>query len=544
MIKMTKLLSFIFLSFIYCFIGGRSVFGQVLLPGTPDYDYYRLMLSLNESDSKPISFFPSIITDYAPDSAFTWNKWSEQFNHPQTPSNSFRWISPTVGSLVNTGVGHSYNDGPMWNGKGLNGFASAGFYGKLKVTDKSYVSYTFNPIVYFAQNKDYPIPAQEFNKSPYSYPFLERLDYVERYGGSSFARFNPGQSELKFVYSHFSAGVSTQNLNWGPSLFNPILLSSQAAGVPHIDLGLNKPVDIKIGYIDGKVILGLLEESDYYDFDPNNNYRYLTGIIGGYRPSFVKGLNIGIQRIMYRSWQKGDLKAKDVFASLLNTSPKYDEALGDYITNDVYDQLASLSLRWNRPELGLEMWGEYARNDFPGDLKEFLRNPDRSGALTIGVSEAFEIKNGHTIRLLFENTRLSANQLQIFNSFSSPMYYVHNILKHGNTNDGQYLGAGIGAGSNTHIFQAQYVHDNGMFGLSVQRIRFNDDYILTKWAGALRYPSEFELNYGAFYYRTLENISINAQLNFAHRYQWFYGEQGSVRNLQLGLSVRYLIPHK
>ncbi len=520
----------------------QSSFSQVTLPGTFDFEYYRLLLSKNDFEKEPIASFPSIITDHSPDSSLTFNPWGSYAIFPATSPKKFNLISPTIGTIYNTGMGRSYNDGSMWNGKGGNAYFKAGFYGQIKVSKKSYLSYTFSPVVFYSQNKYTPIPDQEFDKSPYSYPFLERLDYVERYGNSGFASVNAGQSEVKYVYGQFAAGATSQNYSWGPAVFNPILMSQQAAGFPQVNLGTNAPVDIKIGRLEGKVIWGVLAESDYYDDDPNNNRRYITGFTGGYRPSFIKGLNIGLHRIMYREWEGMDVK--DAFSAFLNTSPVYDEQLGEYVTNDVYDQMASISIRWNRPELGLEMYTEYARNDFPGNLKEFLRNPDRSRAITIGVSEAFEINNGSTIKLLYENTTLSANQLQMFNVFSSPTYYVHNILKHGYTHDGQYIGAGIGAGSNTHIMQAQYFNQNGMFGVSAQRIRFNDDYILRQYAGALTYPSEFELAYTATVQRFLNNFSIAGQATYSTRYQWFFGEQGSLRNFQFQLSARYFIISK
>lgn len=514
--------------------------GQVLQPGTFDYEYYRLLISRTDFDNEPITYFPTIITDYAPDSAFSWNVWRNYKKFENKESN-FTLIEPTATMLYNSGMSRSYNDGPLWSGKGLNSSFSGGFYGKIRTGQKGYISYTVNPVIFYAQNSYYRIPTSEEPRSPFSYPYLERFDYVERYGNESLYAFHPGQSELKYVYSEFSAAISTQNMMWGPALFNPILMSQQAAGFPHLDLGTNTPLSTKIGRFEGKVFWGALKESAYYDGNPDNNRRYITGFVGGYAPNFIKGLNLGIQRVMYRPWEPNSLGLRDAFAFILNTSPVYNTPVGGVVTNDNYDQLASFTVRWNLPELGLEMYGEYARNDFPGNFKEFLRNPDRSRAITLAVSESFEIANGNTVKLLYENTTLSANQLQIFNVFASPSYYVHSLLDHGYTHDGQIIGAGIGPGSNTHMVQAQYFDQHGMFGLWAHRIRFNDDYILREYAGALRYPSEFELTYGARYQKFFNHLSIDAQLTYSHRYQWFFGENGTGRNLQPALTVRYLL---
>ena len=460
---------------------------------------------------------------------------------PAAKSSKFSVVDPTFGTLYNSTVSRSYNDGPIWNGKGLNSWFTTGVMGKLRTGENSYFSYTFSPIVHYSQNAAFDIPQQLFDKSQYSYPFYERLDQVERYGNASIFKVDPGQSEVKYVYRNVAAGFTTQNEVWGPALFNPILMSQQAAGIPRFNIGFNRPIDTKIGRLEGKAFWGVLRESDYYDSNPNNNRRYITGFTGGYEPSFVKGLNLGLHRVMYRLWERNALGVKDVFATFVHTSPDYNTPLNGIVTNDEYDQMASVTIRWNRPELGLEIYAEYARNDFPGGFKEFGRNPDRSAAFILGFSEAFELNNGNTLKLVYENTDLSANQLQIVSIFSSPTYYVHYSIAHGYTQNGQIIGAGIGAGSNTHVVQAQYFMPGSMFSLTAQSIRFNDDYILREYAGALKYPSEFEFAYSAKYYRLFDRFTIEGQLQYAKHYNRYFVNGTKDRNFQALLNLRYRI---
>ena len=534
-----KFIKSIVLFFFYAFLFSDLALGQVLLPGTFDFEYYKLLLSKNEFKNEPISYFPSIITDYAPDSTLAWNIWSKHKKYDQK-AGALQIVAPTVGFVYNSKMPRSYNDGAVWTGKGANSWVSTGVYGKIKTGDRSFFSYTFAPVAYFAQNAYFTIPDTDVEKSNFSYPFYQKLDFVERYGNESFMKVHPGQSEIKYVYRGLTAGFSTQNVVWGPAIFNPILMSQQAPGIPHFNLGFNTPINTRIGRLDGKVFWGALQESAYYDGDPGNNRRYITGFTGGYAPSFIKGLNVGLHRVMYRRWNDS-LAFKDVFAALFNTSSTYNTPLNGVLTNDVYDQMASLSVRWNRPELGLEIYVEYARNDFAGTLTEFLRNPDRSRAITIAASEAFELNNGKTVKLLYENTTLSANQLQIYNIFASPTYYVHGFLDHGYTHDGQIVGAGIGPGSNTHIVQAQYFTSNSMLSLSAQRIRFNDDYILREFAGALKYPSEFEMAYSIRYKRLFQRLELEAQLLYSYRYEWYFIPYNNHANLSPSFNVRYLI---
>ncbi|MEQ8415992.1 MAG: capsule assembly Wzi family protein [Imperialibacter sp.] len=517
-----------------------SLFGQVLQPGTLDFEYHRLLLLKNDFDKEAIGTFPSIITDFAPDSSLSWNPWNN-YLVPSTSSDKFSVVDPTFGTLYNSTAPRSYNDGAVWNGKGLNSWFTTGVMGKLPTGENGYFSYTLSPIVHYSQNAAIDIPQPIYNKSQYSYPFYERLDQVERYGDESLFKIDPGQSEVKYVYRGVAAGFTTQNEVWGPATFNPILMSQQAAGIPRFNLGFNRPIDTKIGRLEGKAFWGMLKESDYYDSNPNNNYRYITGFTGGYAPSFVKGLNLGLHRVMYRLWERSSMGAKDVFAAFAHTSRQYDTPLNGIITNDEYDQMASATIRWNRPELGLEIYTEYARNDFPGNFKEFGRNPDRSSAFVLGITEAFELSNGNTIKLHYENTKLSANQLQIVSIFSSPTYYVHYSIAHGYTQNGQIIGAGIGPGSNTNVLQAQYFTPKSMFGLTAQAIRFNDDYILREYAGALKYPSEFEFAYSAKYYRLFDQFTVEAQLQYAKHYHRYFVDGISDRNFQALLNLRYRI---
>src|SRR5699024_10219580 len=108
--------------------------------------------------------------------------------------------------------------------------------------------------------------------SPYNYP--ERptgIDWPQRFGDNSVRSNELGQSYVRFDAYGLAAGVSTENLWWGPAQRYPILMSNTAPGFPHIFAGTGRPLDIYIGKLELEAIWGRLSESDYFDNDPDND---------------------------------------------------------------------------------------------------------------------------------------------------------------------------------------------------------------------------------------------------------------------------------
>lgn len=508
-------------------------------PGTTDFDYYRLLLLKNpdlNTGLNVVNFSQPIHDDSA-----SWNIWERSLSKTQ----KFNLINPNLSLVYNTKLNRSVNDGAVWSGKGLNSSFSFGAKGEIPISKKVTLKYTFLPIVCFAQNQSFYIPEFTTAKSEYSYPFATRLDWVERYGDKSLTKFDMGQTDISLSYSKLGVGFSTQNMFWGPGYRNPVLVSQNAGGFPHIYIGSIEPFDTKIGKIEFRNYWGALKESDYFDDNEDNNRRYITGMTFAYQPSFVKGLTLGANRILYRSWEEKELRLQDAFTSILNFDKTRDEDLGNGIlTNDLYDQMASVNLSWRFHEVGFEMYTEYALNDFPGDFIAFMRQPDRTAGLVFGFAKLFDLTKNRTLRILYESTKLGANQTsQMLPNFSShPTYYIHNIVAQGYTQDGQIIGASIGPASNTHTIQANIYNPKGMIGLEVQRSRFHDDFALRYFnANGLDYIAQYEFNAGIYFSRRIDDFFLETQLHFVDRLNWLYEGDAHIAHFTLGLNLRYLL---
>lgn len=518
-------------AFSFLFLVGFHSSAQIIIPGNYQEEYVGLLNLKNYSSSSSIGIFPTITNFFTQRDSLKWNIWDSNFGIEEFNDKKISFSNLSFLSAVNYTTPWSYNDGPIWRGKGNNVAITAGVN---YVTDHFIVR--FNPILTYAQNKPYAIPPVAGDKSEFSYPLAFRLDYVQRYGNDAFTKLYPGQSEIRFIVKKMTVGLSTQNMSWGPSKRNPILMSKQAAGFPHIDLGTFVPVSTKIGTIEGKSYWGLLSESDYFDDNSDNDRRLFGGLVLAYRPSFLKSLNVGITRSLYRNFE--GVGVSDFFAQFITLDNSLDEPVGGAITNDSYDQMASVFASWVFPEQGFEAYFEFAKNDFPGNFLEFVRYPDRARAYTFGFQKLVDVKE-NVLKIGYEGTVLSANQIKSITGRGNPTYYVHFLIPQGYTHDGQIIGAGIGPGSNSNWVGFQFYTPNSSFGLEAERIRFNDDYLINTYGGQNPAPVEYQLNYVASAVHHLSQFSFQGRLIYSRHSNLYTDDERGGETLNFHVNIDY-----
>jgi hypothetical protein len=108
--------------------------------------------------------------------------------------------------------------------------------------------------------------------------------------------------------------------------------------------------------------------------------------------------------------------------------------------------VASFFARWNFKESGLEVFGEYGREDSSYDLRDLVQEPDHQKAYSVGV-----------VKIVAKTpTKLDVLRLELMNFQLPPLatttrgeggIYIHSPLRQGHTNRGQLLGADIGVGA-------------------------------------------------------------------------------------------------
>lgn len=520
----SRIIFFLFIFYLFT----SSISAQVLYPSYYHRDYYDVLRMKNDFE-EPITYLPSLIHEYGTDSTLSWDIWDGILDIQSKENDFIQVLNPHANFSYSTNYPDGYNDGAVWEGKGLNSSFNFGFTGK-----KGVLSFTFAPVVYSAQNKDFDIPSSP-TKNEFSYPFEQRIDWVERYGDASLTKIHPGQSEIRLTYRKFSLGLSSQNFILGPSLAAPILMSNNAGGIPHFDFGTAGPIKTKIGNIDFKMFWGIMDESDYFDDNPDNDQRYITGATVGFQPKGVPGLSLGLNRVLYREMFDGDFKPIDLFASVWKTIEDPD------LPNDNYDQMASLMVRWKFKDYGFDAYVEFARNDFPGTFTDLFEHPERTRGTTLGLIKTFDLTEESLIRFVFEHTKLNKTKMSVINRAGNPTYYVHGVIDNGYTNLGQIMGAYIGPGSNAHHLKLQYFTPKGRIGINFDRVRFNDDYFISNFSGNSSFENDIRYRVGLDYLRFIGNFIVDGNLTYGYRRNWFYNDDRNQHNLNIGFKVGYLL---
>ncbi|WP_258103499.1 capsule assembly Wzi family protein [Marinoscillum sp. MHG1-6] len=458
-------------------------------------------------------------------------------------SEGFSLIAPLSQTSLNTSYARSYNDGPVWKGKGLTQELHAGFQYK-----KGLFSATIYPVIFASQNASYPLASVNPNQNPYNYQFglSPKFDFVQRYGNSGFIYAHPGQSEISFGNDHFRIAASTQNFTLGPAAYNGIMMSNSAPGFPHLMIGTPQKINLKLknielGKLEANVFYGLLKESDYYDSIKSNDQRFITGLSLGYEVPYIDGLTIGLNRVMYKNTEY--FESRNLYALFRNDENKTN-LLGDTLSlaNDAFDQLASVFIEWKLPAEDLRLYFEFARNDFGGSFRQTLLEIEHSRAYTLGLAKVFFTKSGKDLYMAFEHTYLP--RYDSYNYRPTPAFYTHGMNLHGYTNDGQLLGAGIGPGSVSDYFELTRYSSNEKAGFSLQRIRFDEDYYIARvkpndFSKVLRH--ELELTLGLHYARQTGRWLWGIDSKFSYRFNMYYEKKNDKMNLYSNAFVSFLI---
>ncbi|HEX6693750.1 MAG TPA: hypothetical protein VF035_03500 [Longimicrobiales bacterium] len=418
-------------------------------------------------------------------------------------------------NAYNTGYAVDQNNGALWEGRGLSSALTGGVRLKYGI-----LSAAFAPTIAYQQNRLFETAVVfDSARSEFANAWQRGIDYPQRFGPDAFWTLDPGQSYIRADYAGVGFGFSTENLWWGPARVNPIIMSNTAAGVPHIFLESSRPLNVGIGNAEFMILAGRLDESRYFDFDPDNDVRFLSGIAAVLEPRGLEGLFLGGSRVEHRAVKPGDLGLGELIFGPFR----------DVRENQVDDnQLLSLFFRWAGSESRLEVYGEWAREDHWGTKELFVQAPDASQAYTIGLQKVVRI-GGNRLRLGAETTHLE-DALPILHAGRGVLsFYTHSKVIQGHTQRGQLLGAAIGPGSESQTVNADLFWKHGRTGLELERTRYDDDTYHAVWS--VHYgPSAHDVEVSATVTHTLPAgpFLLDGALGYSHRYnRSFIGLDGT-----------------
>ncbi len=380
-------------------------------------------------------------------------------------------LAPEIESVWNSDLPVSMNDGALWAGAGWNARINMGL--RLRVGRATLI---LAPDVLFEQNAPFQFfpfaqnarPARKRHADPF-HPLPESMDKPVRFGDESLTAIGPGQSSLTIRAGPVSFGAATENLWWGPGIRNGIIMSNHAAGFPHLFLRTSRPIETKIGALEGTWMLGRLAESDYFDVDPTNDTRSLSGLVVTLRPWFERDLTLGLARVVFaptgrRSWPS---EALDVFRSVGRpNSVEYAEQ-----PPPGPDQIFAVFGRWVFSPAGFEVYGEWARFEQPASFKDFLVFPGHSQGYTTGLQWTTPKGDSGVLRVQAELTNLEPSATwRVRPVYSS---YTSRVVPHGYTHRGQVIGASIGPGASSQWLAFDFIDEGFRAGVFGGRIRWD-----------------------------------------------------------------------
>jgi hypothetical protein len=299
-----------------------------------------------------------------------------------------------------------------------------------------------------------------------------KIDMPSRFGTAPISKSYFGQSAIRYKNEYFSVGVSSENLWWGPARFNALVMSNNAPGFVYGTINTMKPIQTPIGSFEAQIIVGGVKNSNITppEFDriaqigcpqcyekPLDKTRNINGYIVSFTPKGLKNIYLGMSSVSY----------------------------GYTDTNIIRARLGSLFFRYAMPKDHAEIYAEYGRSDKMISPFDLLKDSVPYG-YTIGFRKLLPSKkNNSYFSLSFELTHLGLSKAhQIFdvnNIWGGPnpksfSWYTNANIRHGYTNDGRVMGAGIGPGSNSQTLNIAWHQNKNMLGFQVQRVMRNTDF--------------------------------------------------------------------
>lgn len=417
-------------------------------------------------------------------------------------------IPPRTGTWFNSGYPDDRGNGLVWAGRGASAVVSTGALVRLGPLTAALV-----PEFAFQQNGDYDrrLVTREA-RSEFGYPFTGGIDYPQRFGDSAYGQADwRGQSFVRLDLFGFAVGAAHENFRIGPARRNPYLMGATSPGYDHVFLGTSTPLDVWIGEIDGELVLGRVEESDYFDSDPANDRNRLAIWAISFEPRWLSGLELGAARAyMYPSEHSGLSGWADEVEQFLRLG------FPDNLTGN---ELASLFGRWVFAESEAEVYGEWGRDDGYGTVEgDLLPEPDHSQIYTLGFQKVVRL-DARAFRVEGELSHFQERQ-EDRHGRPLPDPYTHSQVRQGYTHRGQLLGAGMGIGADAQMLGLDLLEPWGYAGVFLERVRRNDAFGPAV-AAREEYPFEHDVEFGGGVRALVlwRGLAVTGSLGYSRRYQ-------------------------
>ncbi len=463
---------------------------------------------------------------------------------------------------------HPYNrnNGSMIPNRGYQHIISPGIFFKIGP-----LNIQLKPEHHYSQNKKF----DGFWEGHYPEIWAKRyrlwnlIDMPERFGEIRHNSTTIGQSSIRLNWKKISFGISNENIWWGPSIRNSIMMSNHAPGFKHLTLNSIRPLNTFLGNFEFQLISGKLENSGYNpprtDFEyagtklfvpkinqngATDDWRYLQALNISYNPKWIDGFSIGFIRWvqMYSELVKGNY-------SWIEGNPSYFPIFSNILRkNDLYanyeaqvNQAAGFYFKWFWKKSKTEIYMEFHHNDAKQNLRDILVDSDHSRAATVGIQKVFDIGEKDFL-FNWEWTQMEQTASRL--ARNAGYWYEHSFVYDGYTNNGEVLGSSIGPGSNSHYISINRLRKYEKFGLAFEIIDHDNDFYHVAFASAKDYRRYWkDFNFHLNYNNRFKNFSFSGNITYIRslNYQWqlddfatpYYHPGRDVDNFHLSLKFTY-----
>ena len=438
-------------------------------------------------------------------------------------------ILPFIFRLYNnTDHPFGYNLGALYPAKGAQFYISGGFYKKYKR-----LQIQFQPEFVYAENLNFKIfPNEHYDPIWWAhYKWYNKIDLIEKFDNNKINSFLPGQSKVEYdLNKSVSLKVSSENIWWGPGIKQGLVLTNNANGFFHLGLQTIKPFKTKYGSFEGQLIFGNLKNSNIlptyinkvfhnkFLYEPKlNQQRFVSGYVFTYHPKLLKGLYLGTANLSTAYFKDAHnildyLPLNNILNSKIDKSNKRAN-LGSFFTRYIFHESNS------------EVYLEYGRNDKYPTITNLLDGETDPRGFVAGFRSISKLtKKKYRFSLTTEFSQLDAiNSKQVTEVQS---WYTHNYVRHGFTNNGKVLGAGIGPGSTNQMLDLSILYPNSIFGLTFNRTVNNRDFYFNAYQDYVNWKSHWVDLSTTFHsnFNIRKNINIVADLSISNalNYKWWF----------------------
>ena len=428
----------------------------------------------------------------------------------QSRGNSISLLPINLSQKLNTDHPYGWNDGAMSYSKGYQMQVGAGIFasfGNLKVQLRP-----------------------EFVKTASGqYETNESWGLVT----NGLSKILPGQSSVRYDLGKVSLSASTQNLWWGPGIYNSMLMSNNAPGFFHYSFATNRPLKTFLGNFQFQIISATLKQDSSQGFEhrnlkklnlPNRNRAY-NALTFTFQPVIMKNITFGLTRAFQNLADNNNISG---------FVPKYLPVLGSFFGsayNDTInrDQILSFNTRWVFPKNHAEVYFEFGYNDAKDNFRDLMLDMSHSSGYVFGFKKLSYLNNLDYLDFGAEVTRMAQTPSYLMRNAGN--FYEHSRMTEGYTHKNQTLGAGSGFGNNMQTVNLSFNRGWNKYGLIFNRIVQNPTQIVTGSIEnlGLRTTKWEDFSYGIQSRYRYRNILFSANLEYVNskNYLWTNGTNRS-----------------